>query len=146
MNGWKVLAFPLESYCIIVECCVTAPCKVQPVQRLQVLYAHSLLCTVFAEAEDSIKGPVPPGRYCPYYYDTADEIVCSTGSSEGEIHRIDPPLQPNEEGWFDRYDEHLRRRAAGDVGPIKTIPKIRNTPIGPALYLLSTPSFLSRPR
>ncbi len=48
------------------------------------------------------------------------------------MDQIDPPLQPNEEGWFDRYHEHLRRRAAGEVGPIKTIPKIRNTPIGPA--------------
>ncbi len=47
------------------------------------------------------------------------------------MNQMDPPLQPNEEGWFDRYHKHLRKWAAGEVGPIKMIPKISNTPIGP---------------
>ncbi len=40
--------------------------------------------------------------------------VSSTGStdSEGEMDQIDPPLQPNEEGWFDLYHDHLRRPAS----------------------------------
>jgi hypothetical protein len=60
------------------------------------------MCAAFVEAEDAIKGPVLPGRYSHYYYDAADKIVCSTGCSEGEVDQIDAPLQPNEEGWFDR--------------------------------------------
>ena len=62
-----------------------------------------------------------------------DDIVCSTGSSaEGEPDPLDPPVDPNKEEWLSRYSEHVRRRAAGELGPIKTIPKLRTTPIRPA--------------
>jgi hypothetical protein len=48
------------------------------------------------------------------------------------MNALDPLADPNEVDWVDRYHEHLRQRAAGEVGPIKTIPKLRPTPISPA--------------
>ena len=113
---------------------VIALWKVQPVQALAVISAHIRMCAAFAAAEDTVKGPVPAGRYLHYYYYDTDEIVCSTGSySEGEPNLLDPPANRNEEeDWVARYHEHVRRRAAGEVGPIKTIPKPRTSPSGPA--------------
>ena len=88
------------------------------------------ICAAFAAADPAED---VPGRYLHYYYYDSDDIVCSTGtSSEREPDPLDPPVGPNEEDWVSRYNEHVRRRAAGEVGPIKTIPKPRTTPILPA--------------
>ena len=83
----------------------------------------------FAAADDARD---VPGSY--QHCNDNDEIVCSTGTSsesEWEPDPLDPPADPNEEDWVSRYNEHVRRRAAGEVGPIKTIPKPRTTPIRP---------------
>ncbi len=74
------------------------------------------MCAALAKAVNAERGPVPPGRYLHYYYHDTDEIVYSSGSSsEG----------PKEEDWVARYHEHVRKGAAGEVGPIKTTPKLK---------------------
>ena len=91
------------------------------------------MCAAFAAVEDTVEGPVPAGRYRYYYYNDTDEIVCSTGSSsEGGPDALDHPVKPNKEDWVARNHEHVRRRVAVEVGPIKTIPKQRTSPSGPA--------------
>jgi hypothetical protein len=45
-----------------------------------------------------------------------------------KMDALDPPVDPKEVGWVDRYHKHLRRRAAGKVCPIKTIPRLHTTP------------------
>ncbi len=79
-------------------------------------------------------GPLLPGTYLHYYYNTDDDIVCSsgTGSSECGDDPLDPPIDMNEDDWVLRYHEHRWRRAAGQVGPIKTIPTYHKRPVVPA--------------
>ncbi len=87
---------------------------------------NTRMCAAFAKAVDAEKGPVPPERYWHHYYhETDDEIVYSSGfSSEGEPDALDPSPDPNEEDWVSRYHDHVRRRAADEVGPIISILEI----------------------
>jgi hypothetical protein len=112
---------------------VVAPWKVNLNQHETGVYTEACACAAFARAEDATKGPLPPRSYRHYHYNAYDDIVCSTGSSsEGEEDPLDPPADVNEEDWVPRYHEQRGRRAAGQVGPIKTIPTYHKRPIAPA--------------
>jgi hypothetical protein len=87
---------------------VIAPWKVNPNQPVTGVCTEACACAAFARAEDATKGPskgpIPPGRYRHYYYNTNDDIVCSTGSScEGEVDPLDPPADPDEDVWVAWY-------------------------------------------
>ena len=60
---------------------VIAPWRVQPVQALSVICAHSRMCAAFPAAEDTVKGAVQAGRYRNYYNKDTDENVCFSESS-----------------------------------------------------------------
>jgi hypothetical protein len=70
-----------------------------------------------------------------YHYNADDYIVCSSGTGtfcEGEEDPLNPPKDMNEDDWVARYHEHRWHRAAGQVGPIKTIPTYHKRPVAPA--------------
>ncbi len=76
----------------------------------------------------------PPSMYWHCYYNTEDDIVCSSGadsSSECGDDPLYPPIDMNEDDWCLRYHEHIWRRAAGQVGSINTYHKRPVVPAGP---------------
>ncbi len=74
-------------------------------------------CSASAKAEDAIRGQVSLGRHQHDYFNAAEDIACATGSSsEGEIDVLDPPAGINDVDLIDRYHEHVRLLAAGEVG------------------------------
>jgi hypothetical protein len=111
------------------------PWKVYPIQYVTGVYTEACACAAFANAHDATIGPLPPGGYRHYYYNADYDIVCSSGtgtSCAGEEDPLNPPIDMNEDDWVARYHEHIWRRAAGQVGPIKTIPTYHRRPVGPA--------------